>query len=60
MTNGEIVVKGVVGTSAGIGAFLLSPAFEAALRVTSLTVGIAVGLVSLWTLLRKNRNKNEP
>jgi len=59
MTNGEIVIKGAVGTGAGIGAFLLSPAFEAALRVTSLSVGIAVGLVTLWTLLRKNKTKND-
>ena len=60
MTNGEIVFKGTAGTAAGLGAFFMSPAFEHTLRVASLSVGIAVGLVTLWTLLRKNQtSKNE-
>lgn len=59
MTNGEIITKGATGTAAGIGAFLLSPAVEQTLRVASLSVGIAVGLVTLWTLLRNKKTDTQ-
>ena len=60
MTNGEIVIRGAVGTGAGIGAFLMSPAFEHGLRLCSLGCAIVVSLVTIWSLVRKNRQPRKP
>ncbi len=57
MTNGEIVIKGGVGTGASLGAWYLShvSALNAGLTTVSLLIGIVIGLVSLVKLVRKKR-----
>lgn len=57
MTNGEIVIKGGVGTSASIGAWYFSHVSQlnATLTTISLALGISIGAVSLWKLLFKKR-----
>ena len=57
MTNGEIVIKGGVGTSASLGAWYFSHVAQlnAALQTASLILGLTIGLISLWKLLFKKR-----
>lgn len=61
MTNGEIVLKGGVGTGASLGAWWASHVgqLNASLQTASLLLGIAIGGVSLWKLCRKNRKPDE-
>ncbi len=55
MTNGQVVTTGAVGTAASLGAWLLSHTHQMneLLQMASLTVGLAVGCVSLHRLLTK-------
>lgn len=56
MTNGEIVIRGFVGGAAtGLGAWLMSPAFEHGLRLAVLSSGLVASVVSTYYLIRKNR-----
>lgn len=60
MTNGEIVTKGGVGTSASIGAWYLSHLqhVNGVLSTISLVIGITIGLVTLYKLVKKRFTKN--
>jgi len=51
------LVNGAIGVTASASGVAISfcPQLEAWMRVTSLAVGIAVGLVTLWKLLRKKK-----
>jgi len=53
-------VKGVVGLSATGGGFYVSflPKVEAWLRVFSLLIGCAVGIVTFVSILRKHKTKS--
>lgn len=57
MTNGEIVARGAVGSGAALGAAVLSnlAALNPLLQTLSLAVGLAVGVVTLVRLCRKNK-----
>ena len=59
MTNGEIVMKGGVGTGASLGAWYFSHVAQlnATLQTASLTLGLLIGAVSLYKLMFK---KKEP
>lgn len=68
MTNGEIVVRGFVGTSAGVGAAAASgslsqfvavhgPVIEFFFRCGSMGLGAAVAAVTLLKLFTKKRNE---
>lgn len=70
MTNGEIVVRGVVGTAAGVGPVAASgsvsgwvaaygPALEFFFRVGSMGLGAAVAAVTLWQLLTKKKREKK-
>lgn len=50
-------VKGVIGTAATTGGIVMSllPEIEAILRVVSLVVGIAVGIVTIRSILRRKQ-----
>lgn len=51
-------IKGVVGVSSvTLGSIISHADIEYWLRVTSLVVGIAVGLVTIWSITRKSRKK---
>jgi len=54
MTNGTIA-KGLAGSATALGAGMVSclPAIETGLRIASLGVGLAVGLVTLYGLVKK-------
>ena len=62
MTNGEIVTHGTLGTSASLGAWLLSHTHQIneTLQTASLIVGLTIGGVSLVRLLRKAKPPEEP
>lgn len=57
--NLETIVKGVGGTAASIGSTFVSllPQVETVLRITSLLVGIAVGLLTFCVLYRSWRKR---
>ena len=57
MTNGEIAIKGGVGTSASLGAWYFSHVAQlnASLQTSSLILGLIIGAVSLWKLLFKKK-----
>jgi hypothetical protein len=57
MTNGEIVLRGAIGSGASLGAAIFTPDMESNLRGVSLCVGIVVGLVTIWKLMRKAKNE---
>ncbi len=46
-----------IGTATPTASVIISllPEIEAWLRVTSLVIGIAVGIASLWFIIKKNR-----
>lgn len=54
-----VLSKGAGGTMASIGSFYVSllPQLEAALRITSLLVGIAVGVITFISIYRNIRKK---
>jgi Na+/glutamate symporter len=62
MTNGEIVIKGGVGTGASLGAWYFSHVAQlnAALQTSSLVLGLIIGAVSLWKLLFKPKPETQP
>ena len=51
----KTLATGLVGTGASVGAAIYSllPHLEAWMRLCSVTVGLAVGIVTLYKLLRK-------
>ena len=53
--------KGVIGTATSIGSSLMSmlPHLETTLRVTGLVIGIAVGIVTLLSVLHDLRKKQK-
>jgi Na+/glutamate symporter len=57
MTNGEIVIKGGVGTGASLGAWYFSHVAQlnAAMQTSLLVLGLIIGAVSLWKLLLKKK-----
>ena len=59
LENLVTAAKGAVGVSATTGGFYVSimPKIEAWLRITSLLVGIAVGLVTIVSLIRNQKQK---
>ena len=59
MTNGEIVIKGGVGTSASLGAWYLAhiQAINGTLQTGCLFLSFIIGAVSLWKLLFKKRSR---
>lgn len=61
MTNGEIVLKGGVGTGASLGAWWASHVgqLNASLQTASLLLGLAIGSVSLWKLCRKRKSHED-
>lgn len=60
MTNGDLV-KGGASSLVALGSVFLSalPEVEAWLRIASLCVGLAVGAVTLFSLVRKLRNPDQ-
>jgi hypothetical protein len=53
MSNGEIVTRGLFGSSVSLGAAFFTPDMEANLRGISICVGILVGVVTIWKLITK-------
>jgi hypothetical protein len=55
--NVDVMWKGVVGTSASMVGTSISfiPQLETTLRLLSLVVGILVGLVTIWSILKHKR-----
>lgn len=55
----SVLVKGASGTTASLGSLYLSllPQLETALRITSLLVGIAVGIITFISIYRNMRKK---
>jgi hypothetical protein len=53
--------KGVIGTATSIGSSIFSmlPHLEATLRIGGLLIGIAVGIVTLLSVLHDLRNKQK-
>ena len=51
----KTLATGLVGTGTSVGAAIYSllPHLEAWMRLCSVTVGLAVGIVTLWKLVRK-------
>lgn len=60
MTNGNIV-QGASGTAVTLVSVLVSilPQIEIGLRIASLLVGLAVGILTLVSLWRKVRNQRQ-
>jgi len=58
MTNGDLV-KGGAGSVTALASAILSalPQIETGLRIASLGVGLLVGLVTLYSLVKKIRSK---
>ena len=58
MTNGDLV-KGGAGAATAFASVIMSalPEIEVWLRLASLTVGLLVGLVTLYSLVKKLRSK---
>ena len=56
MTNGEIIFKGGTGTAASLSAFWISHVgqINQTLKTVSLVLGIVIGGITLWKLIRKN------
>ena len=57
MTNGEIVIKGGVGTSASLGAWYLAhiQAINGTLQTGCLVLSFVIAAVSIWKLLFKKK-----
>ena len=57
MTMKETLVKGIIGVAAPVGGAVISAlqSIEAWLRVGSLCVGITVGIVTIWSLIKKTK-----
>ena len=55
MTEQHPLITGMLGTTASLGGVVVSllPFVETAIRLASLTVGLAVGIISLVKLLKK-------
>ena len=53
----ETVVRGIIGVVAPVGGAVISAlqSIEAWLRVGSLLVGITVGIVTIWSLIKKTK-----
>lgn len=56
MSNGNIVVTGLVGSGINFAVLIFSSDLERNLRGLSLLVGITVGLVTLYKLMRKRQD----
>jgi len=57
MTNGEIVIKGGVGTGASFGAWFLAhiQSINGVLQTGCLALGFTISVITLWKLLFKKR-----